>query len=84
MVSMVPMFRRATIGTLLPQYEDKGLPRIFVMAEYDEKPPPEYMAIVRSTEWSKKMLGSFVKSDKNDWKLAMEFGQAKDGMDVSG
>ena len=84
MVSMIPMFRRSTIGMLLPAYEATDLPRIFVIAEYDEKPPPEYMQIVRSTEWSKRMLAAFIKSEKNDWNLAMEFGKAKDGMDLSG
>ena len=54
------------------------------MAEYDEKPPAEYMQTVRSTDWGKKMIGAFVRSEKNDWNLAMEFGKARDGMDLSG
>ena len=84
MVSMIPVFRRATIGKLLPSYHSTGLPKLFVMAEYDSPPPPQYMQVVRQTEWGKKMIGAFTRSEMNRWNMAMEFGKAKEGMDVSG
>ena len=83
MVSMIPVFRRSTIGKLLPAYTSTGLPKLFIIAEYDSPPPPEYMQIVRQTDWGKKMIGAFTRSDMNRWTLAREFGKAKEGMDLS-
>ena len=74
MLSMVPVFRRSTRYKLAPAYQASGLPPILIVAEYDKPPNPEYMQIIRSTEWGSKMVGSFTRREMNQWHFAKAFG----------